>query len=240
MTEFRVLPSDALTERRRHRSIRIILWGAVFALVAIPVIGIGRVRSASYQENAVYTCLAVAILIGAVGGAYYAAARMGLERAKLKTTLVLTDQELVRRREGWPDVRIALSEINALYAHPNSLVVESVDRSRRIAVWKDVERFESLRAELLKHGPLLKPPAPSLLGWIPTVVSFLCWPLVLWSNDALVVKSTGIVLLVLLGWSCFSFGKKLRDIPKRVVLQLWLAASWAAAAWLVYSRFAKF
>ncbi|MGZ4733862.1 MAG: hypothetical protein ACXVZH_17140, partial [Terriglobales bacterium] len=127
-------------------------------LVAITVIGIGRARSASYQESSVYTCLAVAIVVCAVGGAYYVGVRLGLEREKLKATFLLTDRELVRRIEGWPDIRIALSEINALCEHRNSLVVESGDPSRRIAVPKDVERFESLRTELLKHGPLLKPP----------------------------------------------------------------------------------
>jgi hypothetical protein len=216
------------------------LWGAVVALIGITVLGILSAAYANRLLNNTLIILAVGILAFAVSGAYYLAVRMGFERAKLNVVLSLTDRDLICRREGWPEVTIGLAEIKALYDRRSALLVESRKPARMIAIPKDVTGFESLRAELLKHGPLVKPPARAFVAWVPSVAAFLCWPLVLWSSDVDIVKVAGIVLLASLGWLSVTFSTKLNHVPRRGFLRLWLIMSWFGAAFLIYKRISNF
>lgn len=236
MVEFRV-PSNATLGS--DRTIRLVLWGAVLALSGLTVFALIGARSHSPQFNTALAGLAAAILISAIVSAHCAAVLMGLERVQRQSHFLLTDKVLIRKRVGWPDVQIGLSEIRALYENSRYMIVEGADSSCRIAVPKVLQGFVSLRAELLKHASIRKPPARSFLLWIPNFVSLVCWPLVFWSHDSHVVTVTGIVLLVSLGWLCFSFSQKLRHNPKRTLIRIWLAFSWAIAFWIVYSRIAR-
>jgi hypothetical protein len=238
MTEFRVLPNPA-SDRRRDRTIRLVLWGVVFILSGITCFAISAARWASYQTNIAVTALAILILIGAVGGAHYLAIRMGLERMKRNSVYELTETDLVRKRSGETAVRIGLSEVSTLSLRPDWLVVESFNPLRRIAIPKEVGGFALLQAELAKHAAIVKVPERSPLAFVPAVASFFCWALVLMSTDAGVVRIAAAIGLVLMACSSFHFVRLLRRSPKRVLLWMWLAISWAAMLWVVYSRTAR-
>ena len=238
MQEFRVLPQAASS---RERTIRIVLWGSVPALVGATFFGVYSVLFSSHWINTVFTYLAIAIVVCAVGGAYYAAALLGLERAKQKTILILTDSELIRRRDGWPDVRIGLSEMKALYERPTGMVVESAATRRAIAIPKEVVGFASLRDELSKHAPILKAPLRSPLVFFPTLSSLICWALVLMSTDVEVVKTAGAFGLATLGWGTFRLSRL--TLPHgRARLAVWatISLSWVTSIWVLYSRIVRF
>lgn len=235
MAQFRI-PAGTVPPHERASQF---LWGSVLALLGITAFGIISGLHGNDLLNKIAVGLATAIVIFAVGAAYYFGARMGLERAQRNSVFVLTDRELIRKREGWPNIQIGLLEIKALCDRPHYLIVEGPEPLSRITVPKRVENFELLRAELLKYSSVVKPPARSSLYWIPTLISFACWPLVTWSHDIHVVLGAGIMLLALSGWLCLGFDKKLAHVPKRALIRAWLVVSWFIALWIVYSRVAR-
>jgi hypothetical protein len=97
---------------------------------------------------------------------------------------VLSDKEIIRKRDGWPDDRIAFAEIDSVYDRPGWLVVESAEPRRKIPIPCEVSGFEELRAELAKHHPFsaqTKPPRAKL-AWtnvVVWIVSILNWAAVL-------------------------------------------------------------
>jgi len=235
MSEFKV-PSHDASDRGRERNIRLITWGLVLVMSAITLFAVYDARSAGPQLVRVLTWLAIGIVVAAIAGAHFLAARLGLEKFQHDLVFVLTEKDLVRRRRGRPDVQIGFSEIKALYQRPGWLVVESSEPRRRIAIPEGVEGFESLRGELAKHSPIVAAPQRSPMRLIPLVASLFCWGLVLWSKDAGVVMAAGTAALILLGWESFRLFGQLRHSPKRVALSILIGLSWVAAALLVYLR----
>jgi hypothetical protein len=238
MNEFRIA-SRELSNPRRERKIRLILWGVVLALSVISLFAVYDAHAASVQLNTALVWVAVLIIIGAIVGANFFAARMGIQKAERDLVIVLTERDLIRRRTGWPDVRIGLAEIKFLYERPGWLLVESVEPSRKIAVPARVEGFGLLREQLAKYGPVGRAPERSALGLVPMVASFVCWMFVLWSKDPGIVKGSGILGLVLLGWESFQLNRKLHDSPKRAILLSLIGLSWVAALILVYLRMVR-
>lgn len=107
------------------------------------------------------------LILGGVVVSYTLLIRTSMQRALRKMVFVLTPNEIIRKRDGWPDDKIAFSEIDALYDGPKALVVETADRLRRISVSKKIPGFEVIREELAKHRAFsvqAKPPAPKLTG----------------------------------------------------------------------------
>ncbi len=119
----------------------------------------------------------MAIVAVAIVGAYFLAARIGSERFERDLVFVLTDKDLVRRRRGWPDVQIDFSDIKVLYQRTGWLIVESNAPRRRIAIPERVEGFSSLRAELVKHKPIVTAPQSSPIRFILVLASLVCWGL---------------------------------------------------------------
>jgi hypothetical protein len=193
-------------------------------------------RSADPQLVRALGWLAVVIVVAAIVGAHFLAARLGLEKFEHELVFVLTDKAVVRRRPGWPDAQIGLAEIRALYQRPGWLVVESNEPSRKMAIPEGVEGFESLRSELTKHSPITTAPQRSPWGFVVLIGSLLCWALVLWSKDTGVVMGAGALSLLLLVWESFRLIGQLRHSPKRLVLSILIGLSWVAAALLVYLR----
>ena len=222
--------------RSGDRRIRLISWSTVLLLAGIALFALYGAHSASRQVNAALTWLAVLIVVGAIVGARSLAVRLGLKRVQRDLVFELTNKGLVRRRSGWPDVRIGFSEISTLYERHGWLVVESVEPRRKIAVPKEVEGFLSLRAELAKHSPIIVPPRRSLLRLVPMIASFLCWGLVLWSKDAVVLRIAGTIAVILLAWESFRLTTQLRHSPKRLFLWTFVGLGWVTAALVVYLR----
>ncbi len=235
MTEFKVASSD-VSDRGRERNVRLITWGVVLIMSGITLFAVYGAHSASPPLVRALGWLAVIIVVAAIVGAQFLAARLGVEKFEHDLVFVLTETDVVRKRGGWPDVQIGFSEIKALYQRPGWLVVESNQPRRRIAIPERVEGFGSLRAELVKHAPIVATPQRSPMRFILVVASLVCWGLVLWSRDAAVVMASGAVALLLLGWESFRLFGQLRHRPKKVVLCLLIGLSWVAAALLVYLR----
>jgi hypothetical protein len=235
MSEFKVA-SNYVSDRGRERNIRLIMWGVVLVMSAITLFAVYDARTANPQLVRTLGWLAVAIVVAAIVGAHFLAARLGLEKFEHDLVFVLTDKAVVRRRPGWPDVQIGLAEIKALYQRSGVLVVESNEPRKRVVIPERVEGFESLRSELTKHRPITAAPQRSPGGFIALVGSSLCWALVLLSKNNGVVMGAGALALLLLVWESFRLFGQLRHTPKRLILSILIGLSWVAAALLVYLR----
>jgi hypothetical protein len=194
---------------------RVTLWGAVALLLAITVFALIGARSVSAGLDIALAVTAGAIVMGAVGGAYIVAWRNGVERAKRNAVFLLTEKELIARRNGWPDVRIGLSEIKALYKQPGRLIVASPDKSRLIAIPEDIEGYGNLRSQLARYGEITevpKRPVP-IVTYVPTLCWF-SWALVLFSKEVTVVR-TAAALRYFRPPGSFRVGQLVRRSPKR-------------------------
>jgi len=152
MREFKIVP-DKNSERRRDRKIRLILWSTVLALIGVTVLGILGARSENIQLHTVLVYIAWSIVAGTLLGVHFLGMRLGTEKIQRDLIFVLTDKDLVRRRNGWPEIRIGFDEISSVCLRKGGLVIESVEPRRKIYVPKKVDGFEFLRAELSKRRP---------------------------------------------------------------------------------------
>jgi hypothetical protein len=235
MSEFRVT-LDKASQGRRDGKIRIAVWGVVLLLLVTAIVGVLSVRLSNPHVNTAFTWLAISIVAGAIVGAHLLATRLGLEKLERDTIFLLTEEDVVRRRAGWPDVRIGLSEITSLIERRNWLVVEGAESTSRIAIPREVDGFATLRAELAKHCSITVQPTRSLVELIPIIASLLCWGTVFWLRDATVVRVAAATALVLLAWESFRLYSRLRQNPKRLLGLLWIALGWVAAILVVYFR----
>ncbi|MGH9566887.1 MAG: hypothetical protein ACRD4I_12935 [Candidatus Angelobacter sp.] len=234
MAEFRFGATEVL-KGSRERRIRLALWGAVIALLAIALFTFHGAPSAIPQLNTVLMWLAGFIVAGAIVSAYFLAFRRGIEKVEHDLAFVLTDSDLIRKRSGYPDVQIDLSRINAIYERHAWLVVESLEPYKKIAIPKEIDGFGSLREELGKHKPIIVSQRPHWVWFIPTAAYLLCWALVLWSKNPRIMIVSGIIGFVLLGWESFRFCRQLRR-SKNWVSLLPLGLSWLGAILVVYFR----
>jgi hypothetical protein len=238
VSEFRVI-SDEKSTRKRERWLRLLFWGAAFTLSGVTLFAVYGADSASPQVKTALAWLAGVIVGGTVIGAQFVAYRQGLGRIRKAVAFELTDKDLVRRSSGWPDVRIGLPEIRALYEHPGGLVVESVEPTRRIAIPARVEGFAALRAELAKHSSVIVTRGRSVAGFTFLVIEFICWVVVLWSKNSRAQALAAAVALMVLAWESLRLIRMMGGKPKRFLVWIAVGISWAAAILLVYERFAR-
>jgi hypothetical protein len=114
--------------------------------------------------------------LGAVIGACILAIREALRRAEREMVFVLDDNGIARRRKGYPEVRIAFSEVDTIAEELRWLVVKSIEPGRKISIPNNVKGFEAIRAELAKHHAL--PPQVRkvpLKSAAPVTISVLSW-----------------------------------------------------------------
>ena len=176
MREFKI-ETDTSSKRRETRLLR----GAILSITvaaSAPFI----FHSSLQAEHLRW--LGLSMLVGAITGWYALAFRLGLQRAKRRMVFALSDKEFIRKRSGWPDDRIAFSEIDGLYEKRGGLVVESVEPLRRISIPREVNGFDTIRAELAKHHSLSVHAKPSRarLSWtglVVMIVSILSWAAVI-------------------------------------------------------------
>jgi len=180
--EFKI-ETDALSKRREIK-VRLLSWGAILSLIAIIVlVFVLRFLGLLGAESPARWLVAFALL-GAILGFYIEAFRLGMQRAKRRMLFFLSDKEIIRKRDGWPDDKIAFSEIDGVYDGRGWLVVESAEPRRKIRIPHEVSGFEELRAELARHHPFsaqAKPPRAKL-AWtnvVVWIVSILNWAAVI-------------------------------------------------------------
>lgn len=238
MSEFRVI-SDEKSLKQRERWIRLVFWGAAFTLAGVTLFAVYGADSASPQLKTVLTWLAGLIVAGTIVGANLVSYRQGMEKVGRDLSFELTDKDVIRRKAGWPDVRIGLQEIRALYEHPGGLVVESIEPTRRITIPARVEGFAALRAELIKHSSVIVIRGRSVTGFTFLVVSFICWGLVAWSKDSKVQGLAAAAALMIFAWGSFHLVRLMNGKPKKFLVWIAVGTSWAAAILLLYQRFAR-
>ncbi len=235
MYEFKIA-SKTFPSRSRDASL---VW---FVSISAVVISLGILVFIRYGPFSVIhriglflVWLLITVILCALG-VDFVMLRRTFERINLDLTFLLTQEDLIRRRPGYSDVSIALSQIKSLHEQSGCLVVTGGDPARRIAVPKNVGNFELLQAELLKHGALIAAPTRSLRGWATLPVSIVVWSLLLWSTNLAVVRAAGVLALLLLGWSSLYLYLSLRRGTKRFPLWIFLGASWAATVFVIYIR----
>lgn len=238
MSEFKVI-SDKKSFRKRERWTRLTLWGAAFALSCITLFVVYGGDSASAQLITALAWLAGLIVAASIVGANLVSYRQGMERVKRDSSFELTDKDLIRRKAGWPDVRIGLAEIRALYERQGWLVVESVEPTRRISIPAEVDGFAMLRAELAKHNSIVTTRRRSVLVFTPLVVSLICWVVALESKNSATRRLAAAAALIILAWGSLHLVRLMNGKPKRFLVWIIVGISWAAAILLLYQRFAR-
>jgi hypothetical protein len=213
---------------------RLILWGAVLGLSCITLFAVFGAGSASPQINTALAWLAGLIVAASIVGANLVSYRRGMEKVKRDLSFELTDKDLIRRKAGWPDVRIGLQEIHALYEGQGWLVVESVEPIRKIAIPAEVEGFAVLRAELAKHNSIVTTRRRSVLVFTPLVVSLICWVVALESKNSTARGLAAAAALMIFAWGSLQLVRLMNGKPKRFLVWIALGVCWAAAILLVY------
>ena len=158
MREFRVA-RDELSRKRGLRRNMLKMWSAVAVLLCVVTLALIVPRSIYHSVNGrietlvslprLFVLLTLMVVIAADHRRAVPPAP-ARKSPKLKTVYALTDQDLLRRRDGWPDVRIGLSEVNFIRSETPLFVVESAEPRRVTALPKEIEGFASLR-EPEKH-----------------------------------------------------------------------------------------
>jgi len=238
MSEFKVI-SDNKSFRKRERWIRLTLWGAAFALSCITLFAFYGANSASPELTTVLAWLAGLIVAASIVGANLVSYTHGMEKVKRDLSFELTDKDLIRRKAGWPDVRIGLPEIRALYERQGWLVVESVEPTRRISIPAEVEGFAVLRAELAKHNSIVTTRRRSASVFTPLVVSLVCWVVALESKNSAARGLAAVAALMILAWGSLHVVRLMNGKPKRFLVWMIVGISWAAAILLLYQQFAS-
>ncbi len=237
--QFRVSnKANARTDTR----IRVFFFCVVMLLLSVLPVPLIVPKAFGNKFGTALAGVAVAALVAGIVGAFVITNRMAVQRMKQACVWKLTDNELIRNREGWPDVRIGLSEKASLYSRPGWLVVHSTESGQEIAIPEDVERFPALRRELTKHYPVVAGSPKQGSFWIPltTAVAIGCCIVVLSKTETVVKVAAVSALLLLQGWQSIRTGLAVRRSSKRVLVWSFLGMSWvftlAVFGYLVWRR----
>jgi hypothetical protein len=235
MRDFRMSSMDRKPDPRP----RLILGLVVFMLFGFALAFYGaRIVSPQFRKPIAFTYIAATM--GVLTFVLIYGMRAGFEQAKFGRSFALTDADLTQKRTGWPDIRIELSQINALHETPSWLIVRANDPQKKIAIPREVEGYYDLRAALAHHSPLTKVAKRStagfLLGGLATAISIASWGLMLQSRDILRVKVAGSLAAILLTWSSFRLYRSSRQSPKRHLVWAFLGIAWITALLLIGIR----
>lgn len=234
MQEFKI-EMNTLSRRRELRG-RFLSWGTVVLLVAISVLLFALGVSWVLSGHLMLRYLFVFTVMGAVILAIIMAFRETLRRAEREMMFVLDGDGIVRRRIGWPDVKIGFSEVDTVREEMRWLVIYGGAPRKKIAVPNDVAGYEVIRAELAKHHSLSARADIPLRGITLPVISVLSWTVVVCFRDARVTIPAGVIGLI-----CLTIGSRRLWIlrhrgPKRVLMWGCLALIWFSAILLIYMR----
>jgi len=227
VAEFRI-QGDA---SRRERRSRVLSWGTILLLLAVTASVFALRACGDLSANSDLRFLAAYAFLGAVIGASLVGFREVLHRAERRMVFVLNDNEIVRKRQGYPDVRIAFTEIATLGEELRWLIIRSAAPQRKIAIPNSVGGYDKIRAELAKHHPV-SVPAPGSVGPLLGTFGLLAVAILSWTA---VVCFRGMVVIVpaIVGLTTLAIGTwRMWTLLNR---RLWRPLVWAAisSAWLV-------
>jgi hypothetical protein len=192
----------------------------------------GYIRDGSGLGN-----LFVLAILGAAVIAIVLAPLEGLYRAERKMTFTLEDNAVVRKREGYPDIKIFFSEIANLSEETGRLIVTSVEPKRRLGIPYGVGGYEEIRAELAEHRELSPRATFPVKSIVLPLVTCLSWLAVLWLRNVSEVLVAGSIAVLTLAfgshhlWVVFR-----RNSRHRLALWICFGSSWLAALLLIYMR----
>lgn len=234
MREFKV---RSVTEQEGERRARVILWAGLISLSEITLFAVFGASSASPQLNTAFVWAAGLLLAAALIAAYFLAFASGLDRVERDSLFILDDQRLIRRRAGFPDIQVQLSEITSLQERGGRLVIEAGKSGQRIILPQNPEGLESLRSELERSTPISIGRKRPILPLTFLIVYIASWSLVLWSNiDSLRWIALAIAAILLI-WESAQLFKRFRHTRAHRFVWAVLGLSWAGAILALYWRF---
>src|SRR5208283_1038364 len=128
--EFKI-EGDAL---RREARFRMLSWGSVLLLLAVTLLLFTLRASGRLNANSDLRFVFAFTLLGTIIGACVLASREALHFAEREMIFVLNDNEIVQKRKGYPDVKIAFSEIATLREELRWLIIKTAEPQRKIAI----------------------------------------------------------------------------------------------------------
>ena len=180
-------------------------------------------------------------LLGTIIGACVLASREALHFAEREMIFVLNDNEIVQKRKGYPDVKIAFSEIATLREELRWLIIKTAEPQRKIAIPNTISGYDAICAELAKHHPLsarVDRVEFSLKTTALLAAAILSWTGVVWFRDVGVVILSGTGGLITLAIGSHSVWTMLHSRVRRPLLWASLGCAWLMAILLIYLRLA--
>jgi hypothetical protein len=241
MLEFKI-ESNASNERRDARG-RLVSWSIVLSLfgMSVTVYAFGFLGLLNDDSNLRWLAwLSVPAILVAGITTFILLFREALRRAEREMIFVLDDNGIVRKRKGFPEVRIAFSDIETLSEELRWLVIRSTDPARKIAIPKSLEGYELIRAELTKHHALAAPVNRLSLKSIAVIaISVISWVVVLCFREVTVVIIAAAIAITLLTLGSRRLGTLLPRGSKRLLLVFYIAIVWFVAILLIYLRMVR-
>ena len=232
MPEFKI---GGETLRRETRS-RTLSWGTVLLLIGATGLLFGLGVSGDLSAYRSLRWLFVFTFLGSVIGVCVLSCREVLHYAERKMIFVLEGDEIVRKRPGYPELRISFSEIDTMSEELGWLIIKSVEPRRKIAIPSSVSGYGAMRAELAKQHPFSDPVAFRLRSSALLVIAFLSWGAVLWLRDKRGIIVAGIVAVVALAFGSYRLWALLHRSSKRSLLWGTLGFTWLMALLIIYFR----
>lgn len=234
MPEFKV-EGDAL---RREARFRMLSWGTVLLLILVAIF-IFVLRSMELTAGSGVGWLAVLAFLGGFYGACILAVREGLSYARRQMVFDLNDDGVIRKRQGYPDVRIPFSEIESVSEELGWLIIRSTEPRRKIAVPNKVSGYDAIRAELVRHHPLS---ARAKFPWKRIALltaSALSWISVLWFHDTRVITLAGAAAFTTLAFGSSRLWDLSHSSPRRMLLWTSIVFTWLLAFLVIYLRITR-
>ncbi len=235
MPEFKI-EGDAL---RREARFRMLSWGSVLLLLAVTLLLFTLRASGRLNANSDLRFVFAFTLLGTIIGACVLASREALHFAEREMIFVLNDNEIVQKRKGYPDVKIAFSEIATLREELRWLIIKTAEPQRKIAIPNTISGYDAICAELAKHHPLsarVDRVEFSLKTTALLAAAILSWTGVVWFRDVGVVILSGTGGLITLAIGSHSVWTMLHSRVRRPLLWAYLGGAWLTAILLIYLR----
>jgi len=187
------------------------------------------------ERGGIFLSAAVLLLIGCVS---VLGIREALYFAMQQMVFVLDNSEIVRKRRGYPDLRIAFSDVGYLGEEGGWLIIKSVDQQSKIGIPRNMVGYSAIRAELLRHHAAT---APRRFRWRDTgilLLAILSWTtLLVFDETALMLLAGAVGLLTVAMGSRYLW--RIWYERNRLLLSLSLSVMWFVAVLLIYLRLAK-
>lgn len=224
---------------RREARFRIVSWATILLLLAVTVLLFTLGASGRLNANSDLRFVFAFTLLGTIMCAYVLASRESLHFAERQMVFVLNDNEIVRKRKGYPDVKIAFSEIATLREELRWLIIKTAVPYRKIAIPNTVSGYDTICAELAKHQPLsarVERVESPLKTTALLAAAILCWAAVMWFSDVRVVILSATGGLITLAIGSHSVWAMLHSRVRRPLLWASLGCAWLMAILLIYLR----